>query len=437
MSYDRSQVICYCDADQGGGMSACTKCNEDSLQKFCWFYEKAITSLSCTHLGFGEFCKNTYAINFSNGKDVAQENIPNINSQHPSGSSSMSKRYYIDTPSGARRIYKTEDGPGRERYTKKRNRYQFLDEFESDLDYEEVDNQADFKAKTVEWNVDSDEQLADLMCEFEKYEDAQMDQCVVGSVANHERGHMCHPEFWRDKDGNHPEPCTVITVEDVFNERWTPVSGGPNPFGKDKDGNHPAPFAIIKESIYKGGNFWTEHYSPFITGEAHSHCIENTVENAEDRSCRNHVHGDGPLPYVVDGELKFLRTDGVPVDYSGSLTHEEWDVLSKQVAEEVKNQKLTWYEPINMSVTTSYLQELMEGMCAAYSKKYGLFLDMSNPNLYTIYKADGHFISLRQLYRDGVYPMNMNFKMIDGTPQDELDFEPFIEQAALMVSSGR
>ena len=140
---------------------------------------------------------------------------------------------------------------------------------------------------------------------------------------------------------------------------------------------------------------------------------------------------------MVDGELKFLRTDGVPVDYSGSLTHEEWDVLSKQVAEEVKNQKLTWYEPINMSVTTSYLQELMEGMCAAYSKKYGLFLDMSNPNLYTIYKADGHFISLRQLYRDGVYPMDMNFKMIDGTPQDELDFEPFVDQASLMVSSGR
>jgi hypothetical protein len=152
------------------------------------------------------------------------------------------------------------------------------------------------------------------------------------------------------------------------------------------------------------------------------------------------------LPYVSeDGNVKFINhvhsnpCAEAPIagDYSGSLTHEEWDVLAKQAAQDLEEQKLWWEAPPNMNQPLSYLKEMMESMCAAYSEKYGLFLDMTNPNLYTIYKSDGHFISLRDLYRDGVYPLDMNFKMIDGTPQDELDFEPFVDQAGKMVSCGR
>jgi len=107
------------------------------------------------------------------------------------------------------------------------------------------------------------------------------------------------------------------------------------------------------------------------------------------------------------------------------------------VAEQLANQTLTWTRPINTFMDMSELKALMDGLCCAYSHKYGLYLDMSDLDIYTIYKRDGYFISLRDLYKDGIYPMDLNFKMIDGRNQEDIDFAPFFEMVPKMLNSGR
>ena len=62
---------------------------------------------------------------------------------------------------------------------------------------------------------------------------------------------------------------------------------------------------------------------------------------------------------------------------------------------------------------------------------------MTNPNIYTIYKANGHIITLRELYRDGIFPMDLDFQMINETNPDDADFIPFLDMVPTMVNAGR
>ncbi len=158
--------------------------------------------------------------------------------------------------------------------------------------------------------------------------------------------HIAHPVFWKDARGNHPEPFTIITVDDIKNSRWVTT----NPFMMEKAASYVYELAkkkrynlliwpphcirgsigatIIPELlealqaweqerfrtlniITKGENIWTEHYSAIkaevpdsedpkteinhafinmlkeadvigIAGEALSHCVANTVLDIAD-----------------------------------------------------------------------------------------------------------------------------------------------------------
>jgi len=152
---------------------------------------------------------------------------------------------------------------------------------------------------------------------------------------------VAHPLMWRDKDGNPPDPFTIITAKDIEEGNWTPVRPSftrkmiEYAKGLEFSGRYPlciwpphcmigTPGACIVEPIRealdlwvkdspaiidfvsKGSNIWTEHYSGvkaevpdpgdpstqlntrliqtledadevLIAGEAGSHCLANTV----------------------------------------------------------------------------------------------------------------------------------------------------------------
>lgn len=46
---------------------------------------------------------------------------------------------------------------------------------------------------------------------------------IILTQDNHQVIDISHPYFWEDKNGNHPEPLTRISAEDIKNERWIPV----------------------------------------------------------------------------------------------------------------------------------------------------------------------------------------------------------------------
>lgn len=168
------------------------------------------------------------------------------------------------------------------------------------------------------------------------------------TLDQHNTIHIAHPVFWIDSHGNHPEPFTLITMEDLKNGRW--MTARPSMMERavsyvselEKKGRYNLciwPPHCIKGSlgativpqlhealqawevekfksiniITKGENIWTEHYSavkaevpdPFdpgtdintafiemlreadligIAGEALSHCVANTVRDIVDNT---------------------------------------------------------------------------------------------------------------------------------------------------------
>ena len=45
---------------------------------------------------------------------------------------------------------------------------------------------------------------------------------VVATMDSHHPLHIAHPHFWSDGRGNHPDPFTVISNQDIQNGKWIP-----------------------------------------------------------------------------------------------------------------------------------------------------------------------------------------------------------------------
>ncbi|UCH14069.1 MAG: isochorismatase family protein [Bacteroidales bacterium] len=162
---------------------------------------------------------------------------------------------------------------------------------------------------------------------------------IILTQDNHQVVDISHPSFWKDKQGNHPEPSTRITAEDIEKEVWIPefeVSRAKEYIRNlEKEGEFPhtiwpehciqgsrgaaiADIIMVRiiewarkgkhyDLIVKGTNPLTEHFGAlranipdkknpetqlntdllntlrkfnniFIAGEARSHCVANTVK---------------------------------------------------------------------------------------------------------------------------------------------------------------
>ncbi len=54
------------------------------------------------------------------------------------------------------------------------------------------------------------------------YGNAENISGMLFSLDQHLPWQIFHPLWWKDKDGNHPEPFTAITEDDIKEERWIP-----------------------------------------------------------------------------------------------------------------------------------------------------------------------------------------------------------------------
>ena len=170
---------------------------------------------------------------------------------------------------------------------------------------------------------------------------ARLDDIHV-TLDSHHYVDIAHPIFWKDSTGAHPNPFTLISVDDVQNGRWTTTQPGMYRRGLDyvtalatddryalciwpyhcligTEGHAVMPelqdalvgwekrFAMV-DYVTKGSNIFTEHYSAIqaevpdptdpttqmntaliqtllqadvvvVAGEAGSHCLANTVRD--------------------------------------------------------------------------------------------------------------------------------------------------------------
>lgn len=167
---------------------------------------------------------------------------------------------------------------------------------------------------------------------------------IAATLDSHYQMDIAHPAFWKDKDGNQPNPFTVISAQEVRDGKWTPrnkpvakvieyldklaISGGnyvhvvwpthcligSTGHAIDKpvlDAIHAWEIETGRSTNYvtKGTNDMTEHFGAFraqvpiedrpetninmrlldtlskfdnvyLTGQAKSHCVANTLSQA-------------------------------------------------------------------------------------------------------------------------------------------------------------
>lgn len=206
-----------------------------------------------------------------------------------------------------------------------------------------IDPQTSFASPAGELYVkgaDKDmERLANMVKKLKK----KIDDIHV-TLDSHHLVHIAHPIFWKDSAGKHPNPFTIIGVDDVRNGVWTPAKPSWFKRGKEyvetlaKNGRYPLciwpPHCLIGsvghtvypvfyealmewcrdeiaavDFVTKGSNHFTEHYSAIVAdvpdandpstqintnflntineadlvllaGEARSHCLANTGRDA-------------------------------------------------------------------------------------------------------------------------------------------------------------
>jgi nicotinamidase-related amidase len=169
---------------------------------------------------------------------------------------------------------------------------------------------------------------------------------IHSTLDQHHIINIAHPIFWRDSTGNHPDPFTLITIDDLADGTW--MTTKPSMMKRATEYIKELAFkgryvlciwpphciigslgATIVPEVYeayceweserfamvnkvaKGSNFWTEHYSAVqaevpdpddpgtainislinalkeadvigIAGEALSHCVANTIRDIAD-----------------------------------------------------------------------------------------------------------------------------------------------------------
>lgn len=176
---------------------------------------------------------------------------------------------------------------------------------------------------------------------------------ISATLDSHHRLHIAHPLAWRNDKGEHPQPFTIISVDDVKNGVWKATLPGLQKWQREYvtklDANNRYPLCIwpfhcligewghnfhplfaaalekwemdnvrLAHKVTKGSNIKTEHYSAvqadvpdpkdpstnlninliqllqeaddiLITGQARSHCVANTVRDIANQFDPAHV----------------------------------------------------------------------------------------------------------------------------------------------------
>lgn len=204
-----------------------------------------------------------------------------------------------------------------------------------------IDPQNDFCDPNGSLFVNGADQDCIRLAQMIKRIKANLDDIHV-TMDSHHYIDIAHPVMWKDQNGKHPTPFTIITASDIINGKFHTTNPGWNKRAieyvkaLEKNGRYPLciwpphcligswGYSINKEVfdalldwekdfamvdfVTKGSNLWTEHYSAvqadvpdsndpgtmlntrlietlekadqiLLSGQALSHCVANTVRD--------------------------------------------------------------------------------------------------------------------------------------------------------------
>jgi nicotinamidase/pyrazinamidase len=90
-----------------------------------------------------------------------------------------------------------------------------------------VDPQYDFCATDGKLSVAGADKDMERLAKMVSRAKDDIEEIIV-TLDSHRTLHIAHPIWWKDKDGNHPDPYTLINEEDVVGDdpKWKTTNPG-------------------------------------------------------------------------------------------------------------------------------------------------------------------------------------------------------------------
>lgn len=186
---------------------------------------------------------------------------------------------------------------------------------------------------------------------------------IYVTIDTHEKYDVAHPTFWKDSNGQHPQPFTIISSKDILDGAWTPI-----------DSNIQGRMVQYAQSLEQQGLFplcvWPEH----CLKDTFGHQVVDVVQQALDAW---EIKNNKKVTYVVKGTNPYTEHYGAfaaevvdPLDHDTELKTDLIDEMNTYDSIEFCGQALS--HCVNRSVSQA-AQHL------GTAQKFVLLRDMTSP----------------------------------------------------------
>jgi nicotinamidase-related amidase len=185
-----------------------------------------------------------------------------------------------------------------------------------------IDPQNDFVKSTGSLSVVGAEADAARIVKFID-DNGDKINCIGVTTDQHHPIHIAHAIFWKDKNGKHPAPFTVITAKDYREGNWVPQFNPP----------WALKYLDELEKTNRNNMIWPEHCLAFSEGAAIYKPISESINNWERKFNRFYgIFPKGNHPYtehfsIFKAEVPFPNAPETNVNHQLLATLNSNDVV--------------------------------------------------------------------------------------------------------------
>ena len=188
------------------------------------------------------------------------------------------------------------------------------------------------------------------LCEF-IYRNLGIITRIIPTMDTHQPIQIFHSLFLVDDEGNHPQPLSLITIEDIEQERWKPDPEALRHLGIAQEYGRRYLLHYTR-TLKQGGKYdltiWPYHAMLGGIGHAIASSVEQAVFFHSVARCANpefHIKGNNPLTehYSVLGPEVTEGPEGEPIaEKNGSLAERLLEFDATIVAGQAKSHCVAW-----------------------------------------------------------------------------------------------
>ena len=197
---------------------------------------------------------------------------------------------------------------------------------------------------------------------------------IVLTMDSHHRLHIAHPVFWKNAQGEHPSPFTIISMKDIQDGKWIPRTDIKQPVKSSRSG------PLIDNTIFsKEGDIPETMYDDCGNLDMVQYCIEYTRRLEEKgkfqlciwpEHCLIGSEGHNVVPNVMDAVNYWCNESGGSVEWINKGQNLLTEMYSALCSEVPISKKTSFDHDLFESLKTGTDKLIMCGQALSHCVNY-------------------------------------------------------------------